>query len=224
MNIIEAVNQTFTETTTIARAPGISRRAARPMRGVCSARRTSTIASASEPSPEAAIVSASRSTSWPSPPARAAIARPASSRPSPPVAAAASPARGSTPCAAPSSRSARSLRLKLVANAPHRLHVGRPRRVRLDLAAQPAHVNRHRVGVAEVLVVPDLVEQLLAGEGPAHRAGEEMQQVELFRRQLHALAAQPDHPPRNVDRQLAEVQPLAVRALHRRGAAQHGLD
>ena len=96
--------------------------------------------------------------------------------------------RGARP-RGPAAPSAERSRLEPVADAPDRLDVTRPRRVGLDLRAQPAHVHRHSRRVAVEGVLPDRVHQLRARERLARMAREEQQQVELALRQRDLVPA-----------------------------------
>src|SRR5690349_15958458 len=49
-----------------------------------------------------------------------------------------------------------------------------------ELGAQPPDVDVDRAGAAEVVVTPDLLQQLRAGEDPARVLGEELEQLELL--------------------------------------------
>src|SRR5258705_4410111 len=56
----------------------------------------------------------------------------------------------------------------------HRLVLG------TELGPQPPDVDVDRAGTAEVVVAPDLAQQLVAGEHPARVLGQELQQLELL--------------------------------------------
>ena len=53
-----------------------------------------------------------------------------------------------------------------------------------ELGPQPAHVDVDRAGATEVVVAPDLLEQLRAGEDPARVLREELEQLELLEREV----------------------------------------
>src|SRR5512133_1891550 len=72
--------------------------------------------------------------------------------------------------------------LELVTDAPHGLEVPWAHRILFHLFAQSPHMNGHRAGIARELVVPHLVQQLLAGEDLIGTGGQERQQIELFAR------------------------------------------
>src|SRR5436309_4105229 len=61
--------------------------------------------------------------------------------------------------------------------------------LRPELRAQPAYVHVDGAGAAEVVVTPDLLQQLRAGEDPARMLGEELEQLELLERQVERPAA-----------------------------------
>src|SRR5688500_17838741 len=82
----------------------------------------------------------------------------------------------------------RPSRLELVAEPADRQDVLGVRRVALDLAAQPAHVDVHQPLVAEDVVAPHPVEQLLARQHPPALVGQLAQQPELRTGQVHLLA------------------------------------
>src|SRR5260370_198545 len=69
---------------------------------------------------------------------------------------------------------------KFIAHAPHGLYVSRMRRVRLDLLAQPPHMNRYRTVVAVEFKAPHLIEQLGAREDLPGMACQEPQQIKFF--------------------------------------------
>ena len=60
-----------------------------------------------------------------------------------------------------------------------------------ELGPQPADMHVDRPGAAEVVVAPDLLEQLRPGEDPARVLGEELQQLEFLEGQVQRAAAQP---------------------------------
>ena len=96
-------------------------------------------------------------------------------------------------------------------------------RVVAQLAAQLAHVHVQRLGGAEPVGVPDVVEQVLARDHPAGVAHQPLEQVVLAPGQVELGAVQGDLAPVGHDLEAAEahrLQPLGV-AL---GAAQHGAD
>ena len=76
------------------------------------------------------------------------------------------------------------LHLKLVADAPdgldhpaHLLACG-------QLFAQSLDMDVHRSGIAKVIVAPDLLQKLLAGENHARMAGQIVQKLQLLRRHV----------------------------------------
>ncbi len=92
--------------------------------------------------------------------------------------------------------------------------------------------RRRFTWTSRVLVSPDVVgaphpvDQGLAGEDPAGVGQEELEQLELLERQLHALAADDHLVALGVERHVADAERLAARGRgrHRLGApaAQHG--
>ena len=93
------------------------------------------------------------------------------------------------------------------------------RRVRLDLAAQPVDVDVHRPRLAAVVVAPDVLEQLVAGEHLARVAEQEREQLErlgLERHGLavaqHAVAGEVDLHPAEVDQRRRRRPPRACSA------------
>src|SRR5580692_12341598 len=63
-----------------------------------------------------------------------------------------------------------------VAESPDRLDVAWLGGVRFDLGPQPLHARVDQPGVAQVVVLPDQGEKLLAGEDLPGRAGQDQQQ------------------------------------------------
>ena len=59
-----------------------------------------------------------------------------------------------------------------------------------ELGPQPAHVDVDRAGAAEVVVAPDLLQQLRAGEDPARVLGQVLEQLELLVGEVERAAAQ----------------------------------
>jgi hypothetical protein len=57
-------------------------------------------------------------------------------------------------------------------------------------------------GAAEVVVTPDLLEQVIAGENAARMLHEEFQQLELLEREVKDTRPQPRRVRRLVDRQV----------------------
>src|SRR5450759_3113042 len=60
-----------------------------------------------------------------------------------------------------------------------------------ELRAQPAHVDVDRPCAAVVVIAPDLLQQLGAGEHPARVLGQVLEQLELLEGQVERSAAQP---------------------------------
>src|ERR687897_90226 len=72
-----------------------------------------------------------------------------------------------------------------------------------QLRAQPAHVDVHGPRAAEVVVAPDLLQQLRAGEDAARVLREVLEELELLERQVQRAAADLGGVARLVDRQVA---------------------
>src|SRR5690606_5903048 len=91
--------------------------------------------------------------------------------------------------------------------------------LRAELGAQAPHVHVHGAGAAVVVVAPDLLEQLGAGEHAARVLHEVLEELELLVREVDGAAAQPGRVPARVDRELARGD-LLLRLLGRaaRGA------
>ncbi len=83
-----------------------------------------------------------------------------------------------------------------------------------QLGPQPPDVHVHRAGPAEVVVAPDLLQQMRPGEHPAGMLGEELQQFELLEGQVEHAGVQPGGVGGLVDGQLAGAD--LVRCLGRR--------
>ena len=108
-----------------------------------------------------------------------------------------------------------------VADAAHGLDQRRLLRIVLDLRPQPLHGRVDEARVAQVVVVPDQLEQQLARESPALAAARARAAAELGRRQLQLLAALPGGEPVRVDLEPGDADRGAV--AHRRGPPQHRL-
>src|SRR4051812_11276659 len=102
------------------------------------------------------------------------------------------------------------LLVELVAHVPD----GADQRLVLgaELGPQPPHVDVDRAGAAEVVVAPDLLQQLGPGEDPARVLGEVLQELELLERQVERLALEPAGVGALVDRQLAGPHHAGVRS------------
>ena len=75
--------------------------------------------------------------------------------------------------------------------------------LRAELGPQPADVHVDRAGAAEVVVAPDLLEQLLAAEDAAGVLGEVLEELELLERQVERTPADLGGVRRVVDDHLA---------------------
>src|SRR5437879_3365188 len=61
-----------------------------------------------------------------------------------------------------------------------------------ELLAQPAHVDVDGLGVADIVVAPDLLQQVATRVHPSRVGEEEGEKVELARRQLDLYVVEPD--------------------------------
>ena len=82
-----------------------------------------------------------------------------------------------------------------------------------ELGPQPADVDVDRAGAAEVVVAPDLLQQLRAGEDPARVLGQVLQQLELLVGEVERAAAQLGGVAVLVDDELAGLGDAAVGAV-----------
>ena len=98
------------------------------------------------------------------------------------------------------------LAFELVAYATRRDQVTRALRVRLDLGAQPTHVDSDLVGVSLIIISPDEAQDLFMAEDAASIACQHVQQEKLDGRQLHVTSARQNHPV--IDRIEAKVAHL----------------
>ena len=62
----------------------------------------------------------------------------------------------------------------------------------LDFFAETFNVNVHRSGVSNVLISPDMVQQLLPGKYLVGRGGQKIQQLQLLGRHLNGMAVVDD--------------------------------
>src|SRR4029077_12791839 len=74
-----------------------------------------------------------------------------------------------------------------------------------ELGPQSPDVDVDRARAAEVVVTPDLLQQLGAGEDPAGMLGEELEQLEFLEGEVEDAAAQPGRVGRLVDGQFARA-------------------
>ena len=88
--------------------------------------------------------------------------------------------------------SARSGDHDLVAHASHGEDPLGRRRVGLDPAPEPLDVHVEGLGVAHVVVAPDLVDELVPGDHPARPLEQQLQDLELLEGQVQRLAAERD--------------------------------
>src|SRR5512134_332923 len=80
-----------------------------------------------------------------------------------------------------------------IADAAHRMDEARRRRVLLDEAPEPVDMDVHGPALAGVVIAPDALEELVAGEDLAGVTEEEGEQLERLRldRQVRTVAQQP---------------------------------
>ena len=93
-----------------------------------------------------------------------------------------------------------------------------------QVAAQHLDVGVHGAVLAEVIVVPHLLQDLFAAEGDALVRCQEDQQVELLGRQAHFLARHADGVAGCVDGQVAESHGAVGSLAPGHGAVEHGPD
>ena len=91
-----------------------------------------------------------------------------------------------------------------------------------ELGPQPPDVDVHRARAAEVVVAPDLLQQLGAGEDPARMLGEELEQLEFLEGEVEHAAAQPGRVGRLVDGQFARADLVGRLGDRGDGAAADG--
>ena len=96
--------------------------------------------------------------------------------------------------------------VEAIADATDRHQAGRVIRQRLDLRAQPAHVDVHGPRAAGMARPPDEVQQLAARVGAARVRREQREQAELLGPQVDDLAMAPELVRRQVD-----LEPVADR-------------
>ena len=87
-----------------------------------------------------------------------------------------------------------------------------------ELGAEAADVDVDGAGAAEVVVAPDLLEQLLAAEDAARVLGEVLQELELLVGQVEGAAADAGGVGGVVDDDLAAVDHVGGRVVGRGGA------
>src|SRR5713226_3503704 len=105
--------------------------------------------------------------------------------------------------------------LELVADAVARLDEGVPRRAAIDLLPQPAHEDVDGPVAVRLAAAPQLLEQLVPRDDAAAVECELVQQLELRRRQLAALAVDIRLHHAGIDRQLLDLDCLAALRLRR---------
>ena len=94
--------------------------------------------------------------------------------------------------------------------------------LRPELGAQPPDVDVDGAGAAEVVVAPDLLQQLVAGEDPAGVLGEVLEQLELLERQVERALPDLGGVRRVVDHDLAGPDHVVVAPRRRRARRAAG--
>ena len=115
-----------------------------------------------------------------------------------------------------------------VAGAPDRLEVARARGIGLELAAQAAHQAVDRAVVDHAIAAPDLLHQRLAAEHAAGPRREEVEKIELERRERDRFSVALDDataPDRCEDRRCSSTRSVssAARAPQQRAHPRHQL-
>ena len=123
---------------------------------------------------------------------------------------------GDAPAEAARSQAPPHLLDEAVADAAHGEEELGLLRVALELLAQVPDVDVDGARVAVLGVAPDVLEQRLAGEHPAGRAGERAEDLELDVGDPDLLAGQGDEAAVEVDRQVAVDDRAGCRAARRR--------
>src|SRR3984885_7023042 len=72
-----------------------------------------------------------------------------------------------------------------------------------ELCPEPSYVHVHRAGAAEVVVAPDLLEQVGPGEYPSGVLGQELQQLEFLERQVEGAGPERGRVGGLIDSQVA---------------------
>src|SRR5690349_23661886 len=98
-----------------------------------------------------------------------------------------------------------NLVLQAITGAAHGLELRHAERA-IDLVAQVADVDVDDVRAVLVVVVPRVLEQLVAGEHLARVAHERLQELELLGRQVHLVVAAPDPAGSGVELQVADLE------------------
>src|ERR687889_120392 len=81
---------------------------------------------------------------------------------------------------------------ELVADTPYGLQVAGPRRVWLDLLAQPPHVHGNGARVRGEGITPHQLHELVARVDPARTRGQHVQEVELYGCKRYKLSPHED--------------------------------
>ena len=109
--------------------------------------------------------------------------------------------------------------VELVADAPHGGDIAA---AFAKVPAQHLHMGVHGAILAEVVVVPHFLQDLLAAEGDALVGGEKDQQVKLLGRQADFLTGHPDGMAGRVDGQITEDHGPGGVFRAGQGAVEHG--
>ena len=114
---------------------------------------------------------------------------------------------------------------EIVTHSPLGENEFRLRRVALDLLPQAADVHVHGAQIAQIVVLPDGFQQVLAGKHLAAFGREQLQKVKLLRSQVDLAPIDGHRAVGQVDRHVAHVHDLAA-AVPLRAArpAEDGLD
>src|ERR1700754_1778286 len=126
-------------------------------------------------------------------------------------------ARATAPYTTANTGGFRGLIAEAISGAAHGLQLRDPERP-VDLVAQVADVDVDDVRAVLVVVVPGVLEQLVARQHLAGVAHERLQQLELLGGQVDLVVAPPDPARRRVELQRAHLEHR--RALHRPAAGQ----
>src|SRR5262249_23811190 len=92
-----------------------------------------------------------------------------------------------------------------VADAADGLHARRRQLGGRELRPQPSDVDIDGSGLDEPVASPDRVQQLFAAEDPSRRAGQNREQLEFLRGELHRTTLHPDLEAIAVDLEIADL-------------------
>src|SRR5467141_5456429 len=111
-----------------------------------------------------------------------------------------------------------------VADAPDGLDARGGQLGRGELGAQPGHVDVDGARLYEAVPTPHGVEQLLPAEDTPRRAGQDREQLELLRREVHRAAFHADLEAVAIDLEVADLHVCLLLAVAGTAAARHGAD